>query len=69
MRYLGLSVVLSLSALSAPAFAEDLVFDLINNSSINLQELYVSPAETNTWRRYSGRRNSGRGRNRHRDHH
>ncbi len=49
MRYLGLSVVLSLSALSAPAFAEDLVFDLINNSSVNLQELYVSPAETNTW--------------------
>ena len=49
MRNLGLAVVLSLSALSAPAFAEDLVFDLINNSSINLQELYVSPAETNTW--------------------
>ena len=27
----------------------DLVFELINNSSVNLQHLYVSPSDTNTW--------------------
>ena len=49
MRYLALAAALSLSGLSAPAFAEDLVFELLNKSSVNLQELYVSPSETDTW--------------------
>lgn len=38
-----------LSLTAAPAFAQDLVFDLINTSSANLQELYVSPAASDAW--------------------
>lgn len=34
---------------AAPAFAEDLVFDLINSSSASLQELYVSSANSDDW--------------------
>lgn len=49
MRILGLAAFVSVTALSAPVFAEDLVFELINNSSVNLQELYVSPSDTDTW--------------------
>ena len=37
MRLITLAAALSLSA--APAFAEDLVFSLVNASSVNLQEL------------------------------
>lgn len=37
------------AAFAAPAFAEDLVFALINNSTANLQELYVSASETDSW--------------------
>lgn len=36
-------------AISAPAFAEDLVFSLSNESSLNLQELYVSASEAEAW--------------------
>ncbi len=49
MRNLGLSVILIISAFAAPAFAQDLEFDLINQSSFALQELYVSPASTDEW--------------------
>lgn len=42
------AVVLS-AAVVGPAAAEDLVFDLINNSTANLQELYVSPVGTDSW--------------------
>ena len=49
MRTVAFAALLSTAALSAPAFAEDLVFELINNSSVNLQHLYVSPSDTNTW--------------------
>lgn len=35
--------------IAAPAFAEDVVFDLINSSSADLQELYVSPTGSDTW--------------------
>jgi hypothetical protein len=34
---------------AAPACAEDLVFDLINNSSVALNQLYVSAHGANTW--------------------
>ena len=34
---------------ATPALAEDLVFDLINSSSANLQELYVSAADSESW--------------------
>ena len=37
------------AALSAPAFAEDLVFNLANESSLNLQELYVSASDAEAW--------------------
>jgi hypothetical protein len=34
---------------AAPALAEDLVFTLVNNSSLNLVELYVSPQSADEW--------------------
>jgi hypothetical protein len=49
MRAFALFALISTTALSAPALAEDLVFELINNSSVNLQQLYVSPSATDTW--------------------
>ncbi len=49
MRTSGFAIILAVSALSAPAFAEDLNFELINASSYNLQQLYVSPAAADTW--------------------
>lgn len=48
MRLLTLAAVLVASA-SAPAFAEDLQFTLINNSSHAITEMYLSPHEQNTW--------------------
>lgn len=48
LKTLVAAAVLS-AALTAPAVAEDLVFDLINSSSANLQELYVSPVGTDSW--------------------
>ena len=47
MRLKSLAACLCLIA--APAFAEDLVFDLTNASSANLQELYVSSANSDDW--------------------
>ncbi len=50
---MNFTTLLSAAVLSAtlvsPAAAEDLVFDLINNSSANLQEMYASPVGTDTW--------------------
>ena len=43
------SVVFISAAVAAPAFAEDLVFNLTNTSSLNLQELYVSASDTDAW--------------------
>ena len=34
---------------TAPAFAEDLVFTLTNDSGFNLHEFYASPANTDEW--------------------
>ena len=48
MRLLTLAAVLAASA-AAPAFAEDLQFTLINNSSNDITEMYLSPHEQNTW--------------------
>jgi hypothetical protein len=36
-------------AAASPAVAEDLVFTLINNSSVNITEMYVSKHSTNSW--------------------
>ncbi len=48
MRLLTLAAVLTASV-AAPAFAEDLQFTLINNSSNDIIEMYLSPHEQNTW--------------------
>lgn len=37
------------TAFAAPAHADDLIFDLTNSSTANLQELYVSASDTNAW--------------------
>lgn len=34
---------------AAPAMAEDLVFTLVNNSSVNITEMYVSKHSTDDW--------------------
>lgn len=39
----------ALFALATPALAEDVEFDLINDSSADLSELYVSPVGTDSW--------------------
>ena len=48
MRLLSIAAVLAAS-FSAPVFAEDLQFTLINNSSHTLTEMYLSPHEKDTW--------------------
>ena len=48
MRLATAVAALALAAAS-PACAEDLVFTLINNSSVNLVEMYVSPHSADTW--------------------
>ncbi|MEO8242003.1 MAG: hypothetical protein ABI832_06790, partial [bacterium] len=47
MRTLSLTVAIAL--LAAPAWAEDLTFSLVNNSSVNLIELYVAPHASDDW--------------------
>jgi hypothetical protein len=47
MRSRALLVAIALTA--TPAFAEDLVFTLINNSSVNITEMYVSKHSADTW--------------------
>ena len=47
MRHLIVAALLC--GFAAPALAEDLVFELINDSSVNLNELYVSAASANEW--------------------
>ena len=37
------------TAFAVPALAEDLVFSLINDSSANLQELFVSASAADSW--------------------
>ena len=36
-------------AFAAPAFAEDIQYQIINNSALTLMEFYTSPADTGTW--------------------
>ena len=48
MRLLTLAAVLAASV-AAPAFAEDLQFTLINNSSHDVTEMYLSPHEKDSW--------------------
>ena len=50
MRFPILATLAVLSAtLAAPAFADDVQFDLINDSSSDLQQLFVSPVGTDSW--------------------
>jgi hypothetical protein len=44
-----LAVIATITALALPAQAEDLVFSLVNSSADDLNELYVSAADTDTW--------------------
>lgn len=48
MRLLSLAAILVASA-AAPAFAEDLQFTLVNASSHDITEMYLSPHDQNTW--------------------
>jgi hypothetical protein len=48
MRTLAL-ITTAIIATSSPALAEDLVFTLVNDSSLNLVEMYVSPHSADTW--------------------
>lgn len=43
------ALVPALALTALPAMAEDLVFTLVNNSSLNLVELYVSPHSADDW--------------------
>jgi len=43
------SIALVSAFAAAPAFAEDLVFTLNNQSSGAVNELYVAPLESNSW--------------------
>ncbi|MEN9410886.1 MAG: hypothetical protein RL216_2860 [Pseudomonadota bacterium] len=47
MRY-GIAAVFA-ATLTTPAFAEDLVFTLINNSSHTIVEMYVSAVDEENW--------------------
>jgi hypothetical protein len=49
MRLFPVVAAATLVLAGAPAFAEDLVFTLVNNSSVNLVELYVSPHSADDW--------------------
>lgn len=51
MSFLKKSGVIAIAAVmfAVPAFAEDLVFDLINDSSVDLHELYVSAHASDEW--------------------
>jgi hypothetical protein len=48
MRFAALAAALVL-ATASPVFAEDLVFTLINNSSVTVTEMYVSKHSTAVW--------------------
>ena len=48
MRSFALLTAVTIAAAS-PALAEDLVFNLINDSSLNLVEMYVAPHASDTW--------------------
>ena len=47
MRSFALATALTLVAI--PAFAEDLVFTLINNSSVTITEFYLTKHSANDW--------------------
>ena len=49
MRMLPLATAATLAFAGLPAMAQDLVFTLVNNSSLNLVELYVSPHSADDW--------------------
>ena len=49
MRFNFPTALILAASIATPAFAEDLVFDLTNNSTVNLQEFYVSAPDTDEW--------------------
>ena len=48
MRSFALLTAVTIAAAS-PALAQDLVFNLINDSSLNLVEMYVAPHASDSW--------------------
>ena len=48
MRSFALLTAVTIAAAS-PALAQDLVFNLINDSSLNLVEMYVAPHASDIW--------------------
>lgn len=48
MRSTALITALALT-IAAPAMAEDLVFTLVNDSSVHVTEMYVSKHSANSW--------------------
>jgi hypothetical protein len=49
MHIKTLAAAFALTAFAAPAFAEDLVFTLVNNATQPLSSLYVSLPEADQW--------------------
>lgn len=49
MRLLTIAAAATLAFVSVPAFAKDLTFTLINKSSVNVVEVYVSPHSADEW--------------------
>ncbi len=49
MRLFPCVLAMGLSVSPLPALAEDLVFTLVNNSSLDLVELFVSPHSAGDW--------------------
>jgi hypothetical protein len=49
MRGVTMALVAALALTGLPALADDLTFTLVNKSSANLVELYVSPHSADDW--------------------
>ena len=48
LKLLATTVLVS-GALAAPVLAQDVQYELINNSALTLMEFYTSPASTDDW--------------------
>jgi hypothetical protein len=43
------SVILASATFAAPALAEDVQYQIVNNSALTLMEFYTSPADSGSW--------------------
>lgn len=44
-----LAPALLLAAVAAPAFAQDVAYELVNSTGLTVMEFYTSPADTAAW--------------------